>query len=390
MKNLYFERASEIERLQNILATQRVFSQRTSLDDQAYSSRFDRLDGAIKNLAFEIRQNWKNIPSWLQASINPGAEQKGGREMTIVGRAAISRWVADEILDRYFHPCLETTFSTHLKTIEHNIRRNSPQPQSPEEDDALSAKVCAWRMSTIDGVLPILDSSAGHETRNKLMSFLTDKLVSSLSIHLQEPTPPGLQGGVTMIVEIAVGLASNLPMESRDVRVWYPLPGEKFDTIFMRGEPGLPPPVNAPETAETDRVAEGKDGAPAPISKDENENKPGLQPSGSVSSRLTKENSVSGAPPKKQSKFNALKAKLPGGSGGQTSADAGMNQQDNPSQTNLAQDAQQSVSQPAQKSQQEQNASSNGPPASEKVRVAGFMAVEVRGKAILMKAPVWL
>lgn len=368
-----------------------MFSQRTSLDDQAYSSRFDRLDGAIKNLAFEIRQNWKNIPLWLQASINPGAEQKGGREMTIVGRAAISRWVADEILDRYFHPCLEPTFSTHLKAIEHNIRRNSPLPQSPEEDDALSAKVCAWRMSTIDGVLPMLDSSTGHEIRNKLLSFLTEKLVSSLSNHLQEPTPPGLQGGVTMIVEIAVGLASNLPMESRDVRVWYPLPGEKFDTVFMRSEAGLAPLANPVETTESDKAAEAKDGAPPPISKDESDAKPGLQPSGSVSSRLTKENSISGAPPKKQSKFNALKAKLPGGSGNQNSADGGMGQQDSSSQTNLAQDAQQSgPPQPVQKTQQEQNVSASGPQGPEKVRVAGFMAVEVRGKAILMKAPIWL
>jgi len=369
-----------------------VFSQRTSLDDQEYSSRFDRLDGAIKNLAFEIRQNWKSIPPWLQSSINPGAEQKGGREMTIVGRAAISRWVADEILDRYFHPCLETTFSSNLKTIEHNIRRNSPQPQSPEEDDALSGKVCAWRMSTIDGILPMLNSPAGHETRNKLLGFLTEKLVSSLSIHLQEPTPPGLQGGVTMIVEIAVGLASNLPMESRDVRVWYPLPGEKFDTVFMRGEPGLPPLVNTTttETSEADKTSEGKDGAPTPISKDENDGKSGLQSSGSVSSRLTKENSVSGAPPKKQSKFNALKAKLPGGSGSQSNVDAGVSQQESSSQTNLVQDGQQSGSQAGQKTQQEQNAPLNGPPAQDKVRVAGFMAVEVRGKAILMKAPVWL
>ena len=120
--------AAEIERLQNVLANQRLSQSRTALDDNEYVNRFDRLDGAIKNLAFEIRQSWKVIPGWLQPVINQGAEVKGGREMTVVGRAAISRWVVDEILDRFFHPGLDPLLSSHLKTIEHNIRRCGPPP----------------------------------------------------------------------------------------------------------------------------------------------------------------------------------------------------------------------------------------------------------------------
>src|SRR4051794_33576429 len=120
--------------------------------------------------------------------------------MTIVGRAAISRWVVDEILDRFFHPALDPALSTALKNIEHSIRRNSPQPQSIEEDDALSSKVCTWRMSTVDGIQNILNSPIGRENRQKVTAHLEEKLIASLAMHLNEPIPPGLEGGVHMII----------------------------------------------------------------------------------------------------------------------------------------------------------------------------------------------
>ncbi|KAK6331896.1 hypothetical protein TWF718_002434 [Orbilia javanica] len=401
VKNLYFERAAEIERLQNTMANQRMSQSRTTLDDNQYSSRFERLDGAIKNLAFEIRQSWKVIPGWLQPVVNPGAEVKGGREMTVVGRAAMSRWVVDEILDRYFHPGLEPIVSWNLKAIENGIRRNSPQPQSIEEDDNLSAKVCTWRMSTIDGVRPLIEGPHGKENIEKLKVSLEEKLMASLAMHLNEPLPPGLPGGVNTIIDISVGLLENLPLESRDVRVWYPLPGEKFDAVFMRGETGLQPlvtPVGGPDgdknatlmvdgkpIAQVEKAGGAAQQPPPPPTKDE----AGLQPSNSVKS------AESG---KKQSVLKGIRGKLAGAASGGSSSSAAaaaaaastqaaaaappppQGSQPNPSQTSLAE--------PVNNGKDAGNAVSQAP-GLEKVRVAGFMAVEVRGKSILIKAPVW-
>ncbi|KAF3907435.1 hypothetical protein ABW21_db0206986 [Orbilia brochopaga] len=390
VKNLYFERQAEIERLQNTMANQRMSQSRTSLDDNQYSSRFERLDGAIKNLAFEIRQSWKVIPGWLQPVVNPGAEVKGGREMTVVGRAAISRWVVDEILDRFFHPGLDPATSANLKGIENGIRRNSPQPQSIEEDDNLSAKVCAWRMATVDGVKPLVESQTGKDNSQKLKEFLEEKLKASLAMHLNEPLPGGLDGGVNTIIDIAVGLLEHLPIESRDVRVWYPLPGEKFDPVFMRGETGLQPLI----------VTEGADGgvSKAPIMVD---GKPITQvdksgagatppPPPKDDAGLHSSNSVKSAETgKKQSVLKGIRGKLAGNTGtsgtGQPPAQPVISapqqlpqSQPNPSQTSLAEN-------PAVGKLGEPQSG----PGLEKVRVAGFMAVEVRGKSILMKAPVW-
>lgn len=384
VKNLYFERAAEIERLQNTMANQRMSQSCISLDDNQYAGRFERLDGAIKNLAFEIRQSWKVIPGWLQPVVNPGAEVKGGREMTVVGRAAISRWVVDEILDRFFHPGLDPIISTTLKGIENGIRRNSPQPQSIEEDDNLSAKVCTWRMSTIDGVRPVIDSQIGKDHCQKLKENMKEKLMASLAMHLNEPVPPGLPGGVTTIIELSVGLLENLPLESRDVRVWYPLPGEKFDGVFMRGETGLQPLINtgsadgekAPIMVDGKPISQvEKTGAtPPPPPKDD----AGLHPSNSVKS---------GDTGKKQSVLKGIRGKLAGAAGGGGSGPAPPQQppqsQPNPSLTSLSAESPATTAKP-------ENAVTSPPPAGlEKVRVAGFMAVEVRGKSILVKAPVW-
>ncbi|KAF3928407.1 hypothetical protein AA313_de0205090 [Arthrobotrys entomopaga] len=391
VKNLYFERAAEIERLQNTMANQRMSLSRTALDDNGYTSRFERLDGAIKNLAFEIRQSWKVIPGWLQPVVNPGAEVKGGREMTVVGRAAISRWVVDEILDRYFHPALDINISSHLKIIENGIRRNSPQPQSIEEDDNLSAKVCTWRMSTIDGVTPLINSPAGAANIENLKGQLHEKLLASLGMHLNEPLPPGLPGGVTTIIDISIQLLQHLPMESRDVRVWYPLPGEKFDGVFMRGESGLPPLIAtaAPTDGEAGKAPIMVDGKPISQVEKQGATPP---PPPKDDSGLHPSNSVKSGPDtgKKPSVLKGIRGKLSGAAGG--SAPPPLQQptqmqqsQPNPSQTSLAES-------PATSGKPENAVTSPLPqsqPGVEKVRVAGFMAVEVRGKSILIKAPVW-
>ncbi|KAF8434704.1 hypothetical protein BGX38DRAFT_1287679 [Terfezia claveryi] len=425
VKNLYFERNSEIERLQNTLAHQRLAQSRTSLDDSEYVSRFERLDGAIKNVAFEIRQSWKTIPPWLQPVTNHGAEAKGGREMTVVGRASISRWVIDEILERFFHPGLDAGLSIHLKTIERGIRRNHPEPHSIEEDDALSSKVCNWRLTTLDALRQDLQSQNAAEYKARLTQLLVEKLVASLQTHLHEPTPPGLLGGVSMIVEIAVGLASNLPLESRDVRVWYPLPGIPFDGKFMKAEGQLPPLVQPISVGEA-TVIEGSE------KMEVDQQNPGGE-----------ENGV-GKDPSLKASGSIHGPGVPGGQSGQ-GAQGGQGTQGGQGSQGVNREASnssnKSIEQPKPRSlgvagrlrQRVQEAAGRGhssdgrppigqptptgqqpgppalprgnsqvslpadgvqagqPPKEEQktVRIAGFMAVEVRGRSILVKAPVW-
>lgn len=388
VKNLYFDSKAEIERLQNTLAHQRLSQSRTSLDDNEYISRFERLDGAIKNVAFEIRQSWKNIPTWLRGVINAGAELRGGREMTVVGRASISRWVRDEIFEQFFHPSLDLNLSMHLKVIENNIRNGFPQPQSLEEDDALSTKVCNWRITTLDALQSKINGNNAVEYRTRLSEHLVKTLVEKLQQHLHDPAPVGLLGGVQMIVDIAVGLAANLPLESRDVKVWYPLPGVVFDPKYMKGEALLLPPLLNPthqkssgEGDEKDEGIEGGDSMVPPLpAKDDPKGMPSIKAGTTgIPPQAQTQQSPKEAPGKKSiGGFGRMKKALQGSSG--------------------------STSQPLPNPNLPQSRASPPPPSqvanalqgqeggakSEKVRVAGFMAIEVRGRSILVKAPVWL
>lgn len=394
VKNLYFDSKAEIERLQNTLAHQRLSQSRTSLDDNEYISRFERLDGAIKNVAFEIRQSWKSIPPWLRGVINSGAELKGGREMTVVGRASISRWVLDEIFEQFFHPSLDANLSTQLKLIENNIRNTFPQPQSIEEDDALSTKVCNWRITTLDALQSKINGNSAIEYRSRLSEHLVKTLVEKLQQHLHEPAPVGLLGGVQMIVDIAVGLAANLPLESRDVKVWYPLPGAVFDPKFMKGEALLPPllnpgqPKSSGEGDEKDDGAQGIDGGDSPVpplpAKDDPKNMPSAK--AGIAGLPPQAQQIPKEPPGKKSigGFGRMKKALQGAAG---------NTSQTPTSPNLPQSRSSPPPQPNGVIQQAANVPQGQEGSlkqAEKVRVAGFMAIEVRGRSILVKAPVWL
>ena len=413
VKNLYFERNNEIERLQNTLAHQRLAKSRTSLDDTEYIGQFERLDGAIKNVAFEIRQSWKTIPPWLQLVTNHGAEAKGGREMTVVGRASISRWVVEEILERFFHPGLDPGLSVHLKSIEQNIRRHHHDPQSIEEDDALSSKVCNWRLTTLDALKMELNSPHAAEYKSRLTQVLVEKLVASLQSHLHDPAPPGLLGGVQMIVNIAVGLASNIPLESRDVRVWYPIPGVPFDNKFMKLEGQLPPLVQPASTGENSTAESGEkslmdvdthlQGSGDPASKVP----ANLKPSGSVAGpgNSRDSNGKSSGDKEKRTMKQRLQTRHGSTRGSQSNQDTGQGggpppvgatpttgtavAQQNPTGQAGAQQLQRGGSQVSVAG--DVIGSAGGPPKDEQkvVRIAGFMAVEVRGRSILVRAPVW-
>ncbi|KAI1905691.1 hypothetical protein LOZ12_006682 [Ophidiomyces ophidiicola] len=245
VKRYYFEREAQVQQLQNTVAHQRMSTSRTVFDDNEYSTRFSRLDGAINNLAFNIRKDWKSIPQWLQPVVNEDAYIVGTKEMTAVGRACLTRWLVDELFDRYFHPSLEPTLSRQLKMIERNVRQMAKATTEEEKENHV-AKLSTWRRTTLDGLEQVLTGKLAEDHRSTLTRSLVEKLTASLGMNLKDPAPPGLENGVSMIVELAVGIAANIPLESRDVLVEYFLPGAPVAESHMKLETTLPPLTNIP------------------------------------------------------------------------------------------------------------------------------------------------
>jgi hypothetical protein len=358
VKDLYFDRCDQIEHLQNTLANQRLSQSRTSLDDGEYANRFIRLDGAIKDLSHSMRQSWKSVPPWLQRAVNKNAHVKGTKEMMVVGRASISRWIKEEIFDHYFHPGLERKLSEQLKIIERHIQDKAPPPQSIEDEDALHAKMCNWRLTTIDALQESLSNPKAVENRTKLTDYLTQVLVTSLCKYLNDPPPVGLEAGVRMIVELAVGIAANLPLESRDVRIEYFLPDEHFFSDHMKAETNLPPLTEPDSSGDNDSLAPSN-GRPDGLHGDSIQR----SRSGIIGSirRAVPQPDRSGAEAQEAQAQSQQLQPNPNAAGSQVSL-----QSTNPQQ------------------------GQGGPTEDQRIRVAGFMAVEVRGKNVLVKAPVWM
>ncbi|KAJ3472850.1 hypothetical protein NLG97_g10678 [Lecanicillium saksenae] len=255
VKRLYFDGKSQIEalngqveQLQNAVANQRMSQSRTALDDNEYATRFNRLNGAINNLSFNIRKDWRTIPQWLANYVSPDALKTGKQEMTAVGRAVVSRWIVAELFDKCFHPDLDPQLSAQLKDIEMGIRGNTHTMHRQEEFDALTTKIVNWRMATLDGLQKSLNAQA-TENRAALIQKATSNLAAHLHQYLTDPPPPGVEGSTSMIVELAIGVAANLPLESRDVSIWYPMPAEIVQSNLMEVEKtGLPSLTGAEES----------------------------------------------------------------------------------------------------------------------------------------------
>ena len=311
--------------------------------------------------------------------INEDACSKGTKEMTAVGRACISRWIVDEILDRYFHPGIEPGLSSELKKIERNLRRLAPLSQSIEEEDALVSKISTWRLTTIDGLQDVLSQPQATEHRNQLTHVLGEKLTAALQMNLNEPPPVGLEGGVSMIMELAVGLAANLHLESRDVFVHYPMPRTVVSPDKVKLEIGLPPLV---KPAGTDNRADSTDKVSLS----------GIEASSQISDSTTTvsaseqgrrgsdSSSLKDQAPKKKGMLGGFMAKKPT----QAQPAAEFSAQKQPltaggSQVSLPQQPQAPTGAGGQDEEGEV----------QRVRVAAFMSVEVRGRSILVKAPVW-
>ena len=319
--------SSQVEQLQNAVANQRLSGSRTSLDDNEYTARFGRLNGAINNLSFNIRKNWQTIPPWLQPYVSPDAISTGKQEMTAVGRAVIARWLADEMFNKCFYPGLDPILSHHLKMIEINIRRFSYTLSSQEEYDALTTKVVNWRMATLEGLQSVINSPECNENRQDFLRKSTTNLTAHLINCMGDTPPQGVDGSVSMIIELAVSILNNLPLESRDVAIMYPLPNDGIQPRLMEVEKGGLPQLDGFKS-------ESGEGG------DEEERRSDKPRSGTLATMLG-----SGSASRKGSVVSVTS----------TGADS----------------------------------TAAMPPGKDAVRFAGFVAVEVRGRTVLVKAPVW-
>lgn len=246
VKRYYFEREAQVTQLQNTVANQRLSMSKTSLDDAQYTARFERLSNAINNLAFNIRKNWRAVPPWLRHVCNQDAHAIGTKEMTAVGRACITRWLFESIFERTFHPGIDPGLSAQLKTVERNLRRSGQAGLllTDEQRDDLTTKITTWRLTTIEGLGDVLTSPQAEQYIENLNKMFTHQLTESLKANLTDPPPPGLSEGVGMIVGQAIGVAANIPLESRDICIEYFMPGTPVNETYMKIEPQMTPLTN--------------------------------------------------------------------------------------------------------------------------------------------------
>lgn len=296
----------------------------------------------------------------LHPVVNKNAVEIGKQEMTAVGRAFISHWLVENIFEKYFHPDLEPGFSTQLQTIQLNIRKFAPSCHSTEDEDSLAAKVINWRLATLEGLSDLLRAPQAESNRQKLTETLNEKLIASLQMLLNDPAPPDLAGGVPMIVELAVSIAQHLPLESREVHIEYFPPGHGIVSEYMKMESGIPP-LTSPivELDEADRVS-----LRSVASKlDDDQDMQGQQ-----GSQQPKED-------KKRGFFGGLASKKP------TAAPASLGKRE----SSLGQGGSQlSLTGPPGSSSGQKDE-----PPPPRVRLAVGVAVQIRGKSVLVKAPVY-
>lgn len=349
MKKYYFEKEDQVKQLQNSLAHQRLSQSRTSLDDSEYTTRFNRLDGLVAQLAFSIRKSWKSIPVWLISSVNKDAVATGKQEMTAAGRAFISCWLVDEVFNKYFHPDLESSLSAQLKQIQTNIRRYAPPAQTSEEEDNLISKVVNWRLATLEGLQEALRSPDCPVNRTKLTDMLKENLISALAVHLNDPPPSDLEGGVHMIIELVVSIAIHLPLESRDVVIEYFMPGYSIMNEQMKLESGIPPLTMSVADDAAERAS--------------------MKSAASDITDLTESSNAHDPPKQKRSMLSAIT-----GQGKDKSAAQ-------PKRTGAG-GSSSSLNRP----ESSQGFKDEAPP---RVRMAAGIGVQIRGRAVLVKAPVF-
>ncbi|KAL9115877.1 MAG: hypothetical protein Q9227_000245 [Pyrenula ochraceoflavens] len=379
VKKYYFEKDAQVNALQNTVAHQRLSMSNTSLDDTEYAARFTRLDGAVGELAFMFRDQWRSVPPWLQNVVNRDAVALGKKEMTAVGRACISRWLVDEIFDHFFHPSLERNLSAQLKIVEKNIRRsglNRGMVNDTERDDLIT-KIINWRLTTVEGLESALNSKDGHEHYAALREYLIEKLTASLAMNLKpnenEPTQPplGLQHHVTSVVDIALSIANNLPKESRDIFIEYFMPGALITDTYMKLETTVLPPLTTPIANLEESIADIAENASTKSAGDSGS----LAENGSLGDQIIENNAEGGresAEPSPQTNQTTSKTEK------KKSTFLGLgNRKPTPNDTNgkgSAQSAAQREKEAKEKAEMEKLERER------RIRFASFLAVEVRGR----------
>lgn len=362
MKKYYFEKEDQVKQLQNSLAHQRLSQSRTSLDDTEYATRFNRLDGLVAQLAFSIRKSWRSMPSWLAHSVNKDAVATGKQEMTAAGRAFISCWLVEEVFDKYFHPDLDPKLSTQLRSIQGSLRRNAPPTQTTEEEESLTAKVMNWRLATLEGLQDALRSSQCPIYRAQLTDVLKDGLIAALTMHLHDPPPSDLEGGVHMIIELVVSIAIHLPVESRDVIIEYYPPGYSILADQMKLETGIPALTTSIADEAADRTSiksTGSDGTDTLDSSNTSLGASGEQ----VSRKKSMLSALTGGKTKNNGSSDQQQRKHVGAG----NSSGSLHRPD--SSQGMRQDSQ--VQQPA------------------RVRMTAGIGVQIRGRSVLVKAPVF-
>ncbi len=228
----------------------------------------------------------------------------------------------------------------------------------------LIGKISNWRLATLDGLSELLGSAQAAEYRATLTETLQEKLKACLGMHLKQPPPAELEPGVESIMELAIGIAANLPLESRDVFVEYITPGAAVNEAYMKIESGLPALTNPgsseghessdKSSEETALEGSSKDGAseePGGMEeRAQQQPRPGSVTAGKEAAMANK---------KKGSMFGGF---IGGKKAGAVAGGSGP----------------QAVQPPQQQKTME-----------ERVRFATFMVVEVRGRIVLVKAPVY-
>lgn len=360
VKKYYFEKESQVHQLQNTLAHQRLSQSRTSLDDSEYAARFSRLEGLIAQLSFSIRKSWKSIPEFLHRGINKDALATGKQEMTAVGRAFFSQWIVTNLFDAYFHPDLELGLSKDLKDIWHNIRRFCPPFQSAEEEEALAAKMINWRLTTLEGLQDKLRGPDAQGHRQRLTEMMNEKLMADIGHYLVDPPPADLQGGVSMILDLAVNVASHVPLESREVIIEYFNPLFPLQVEVMKIETGIPALTNPIVVTEI---------SPSSIAGAEAD-RASLKSTGTRDSTDVPDDATGGRDEKKgRSMFGGLM----GGVGSKVTK---------PVPGSAANSAAASAKgvQPGRETPKDKE---------ERVRISTGLAVQIRGRSVLVKAPVY-
>jgi hypothetical protein len=367
VKRYYFEKEAQVQQLQNTVAHQRMAVSRTVLDDNEYTARFNRLDGAIKDLAFSIRKEWKSVPSWLHPYVNEDAVSVGTKEMTAIGRAVISRWIVDEIFDRHFHPGLEVNLSVRLKSLEANLQRQQVPVFTEEDKDNQSARLSTWRRTTLDGLSDILQTPAAQDNQTQLTDNLVEKLSAMMELDLKDPPPIELGRGVRMIVENAMGILEKVPLEARDICAEYFSPGAPISETAMRLETGLPPLTRtivggSPSSQQDPRLSADRESA-----EDMDTDKKAGADAETAGPQLSLNREG-----RKKYNFGSLISKKP-------------TAQADPPRPGSAADQ-------ANNGNSKDRDGTDKPTQQPRVRLAVFMAVEVRGKGpnvVLIKAPVY-